>query len=195
MNLIGLDIGTTSICGVLYSIDENKAIKTETRENLFIEGEKGEYIQDPDSIYEKVKSILDDLIDFSQEKVLAFSLSSQMHGILYIDDFNKALTPFFTWQNQRGLERINEESLEEYLSNMLGYKVYTGYGIVTHYSLFKEKIIPKKAKSFCNIGDYVCMKLAGNTSATTDITIANSMGIFDLKNGKKSDSLKKLGEE
>jgi sedoheptulokinase len=195
MNIIGLDIGTTSICGVLYSKDTNKSLKVSTCNNQFIKSLPGEYQQDADDIYSKVQSIVDELIEFSNETISAMSLSSQMHGILYVNKEGKAVTPFYTWQNQRGLKEVDNIKLENILSKKLQYPVYSGYGIVTHYSLFKEKSIPSSASSFCTIGDYVCMRLANKKSPLTDITLAHSMGICDIATGKKAEGLKTLGDE
>jgi sedoheptulokinase len=194
MNLIGLDIGTTSICGVLYSKGKKKSLKVTTRNNVFISSLSGEYQQSPEEIFAKVKAILDELIEFSNEAISGISLSSQMHGILYVNKEGKAVSPFFTWQNQRGLKELGNIKLESLLTQMLKYQVYSGYGIVTHYSLFKEDSIPSSAKYFCNIGDYVCMRLSGNKIPLTDITLAHSMGICDLKTGKRAEGLEILGE-
>jgi len=195
MNLIGLDIGTTSICGVLYSKDKRTSLKVSTRNNEFISSDPGEYQQSPYEILSKIESILNELIDFSSDNISGISLSSQMHGILYVDEDGKAVSPFFTWQNQRGLKIVDDKKLETVLTQMLEYPVYSGYGIVTHYSLFMDNCIPSSSKYFCNIGDYVCMKLADNKIPVTDVTIANSMGICNLKTGKIAESLKVLGED
>ncbi len=195
MNLIGLDIGTTSICGVLYSKDYNKTLKVSARNNEFISSKVGEYQQNPDLIYEKIKSILDELISISSDRIEGLSLSSQMHGILYVNKDGIAVSPFYTWQNQRGLAKVGDVTLEEYLSNKLNYPVYSGYGITTHYSLFIENKIPLAAEYFCSIGDYVCMRLANRKIPITDITLAHSMGICDIESGKKALSLDSLGKE
>jgi sedoheptulokinase len=118
-----------------------------------------------------------------------------MHGILYVDKYGQEVSPYYTWQNPRGYKKTGDESLEYSLSEMLGYPVYTGYGIVTHYSLYKEKNIPASARVVCNIGDYVCMNLSGASVPFTDITLGNSMGICNIKSGQKSKSLDLLGSE
>ncbi|MGD1821910.1 MAG: sedoheptulokinase [Pleomorphochaeta sp.] len=194
MNLIGLDIGTTSISGVLYSTKKHEILKISFIDNEFLISGEGEYIQDPNLILDKIENIINELIDFSLDNIMAMSLSSQMHGILYVDDKGDAVSPLYTWQNQRGLKIIENEKLETYLSNILGYPVYTGYGITTHYSLLLENNISKYANKFCTIGDYVCMKLSNSTVPLTDITLAHSMGICDIKTGKRSKSLEKLGD-
>jgi len=195
MNLIGLDIGTTSICGVLYSRKDNKTLNVITHDNTFITSSPGEYLQDPDAILQKVKSILDELIDFSIDKVEGISLSSQMHGILYVDNNGQSVSLFYTWQNQRGLKQLGDRYLEKVLSERLKYPVYSGYGIVTHYSILQEKAIPSTARYFCNIGDYVCMKLSGREIPVTDITLGSSMGICNIRTGNTAEILNLLGSE
>ena len=193
MNLIGLDIGTTTIGGVLYSLKEKKTIKTLVRDNCFTDSAPGEYTQDPLVILESVKAILDELIDFSFDTVGGCSLSAQMHGILYVDGMGRPISPFYTWQNQRGRKLHDGQSLESFLSDKLGYSVHTGYGIVTHYSLMQDDGVPVSAVKFCNIGDFVCMHLAGETVPVTDITLGASLGIADISTGRLSESLKTLG--
>ena len=193
MNLIGLDIGTTTICGVLYSLDEKKTVKTLVRDNSFINSaHAGEYVQDPGLILKKVREIMDELIDFTTDEIGGCSLSAQMHGILYVDDQGMPLSPYYTWQNKRGLKEEDGQPLENFLSEKLGYPVYSGYGIVTHYSLMREGQVPERAAKFCNIGDFVCMRLAGEKTPVTDLTLGASMGIADLATGGLSAALKNL---
>ena len=45
---LGIDIGTTSICAVLYDLTEDKIIKSLSTPNSFIN--TGSYLQDPDRI-------------------------------------------------------------------------------------------------------------------------------------------------
>ena len=85
MNLIGLDIGTTTIGGVLYSLKERKTLRTEVRENRFLRENPEEYLQDPAAIEGQVRAILDELIEDSVDEIGGISLSAQMHGILYVD--------------------------------------------------------------------------------------------------------------
>ena len=193
MNLIGLDIGTTTICGVLYSLSEKRTIATLIEDNSFTVDRQNEYIQDPERILEKIYIILDQLIDSSKGSIGGISLSSQMHGILYVDSEGEPVSPFYTWQNPRGLMQVGGKSLVSIVSDKLGYTVYSGYGIVTHYSLMLENKLPETAAKLCNIGDFVTMKLSGSKTPVTDITLGSSLGIADIESGGLSKSLENLG--
>ena len=193
MNIIGLDIGTTTICGVLYSLKEHKTVRTIQKDNRFLD-DRIEYTQDPLVIADTLQSILDELIEASSEKIGSCSISAQMHGILYVDEEGNAVSPFYTWQNKRGRLPAGEgaPALEDYLTGELGYPVHTGYGIVTHCSLILDGSFPEDAQKFCNIGDFAAMRLTGRKVPVTDITLGASMGIADIKTGRHSRSMDRL---
>ncbi|MDK2857634.1 MAG: hypothetical protein PWQ89_753 [Verrucomicrobiota bacterium] len=194
MNLIGLDIGTTTICGVLYSLEEGRSTAVKIRDNGFLDNCRSEdKCQDPEKILISVRAILDELIEVSSDTPIAgCSVSSQMHGILYVDEKGNARTPYYTWQNQRGLRLLHGKRIERIVSETIGIPVHTGYGIVTHYALAHNGEIPSEASKFCNIGDFIGMRLTGNTAPVTDITLAASLGIADVEAGKINRTLNRL---
>ena len=57
---LGIDIGTTSICAVLYDLTEDKIIKSLSTPNSFIN--TGSYLQDPDRIVSLAKELLKELL-------------------------------------------------------------------------------------------------------------------------------------
>ena len=61
-------------------------------------------------------------------------VTGQMHGILYLDELGRAVSPLYTWQDQRGAERLTQQTYAERLSELTGYTLSTGYGVVTHFS-------------------------------------------------------------
>lgn len=108
---LGIDIGTTSICAVLYDLTEDKIIRNVSAPNSFVN--TGSYLQDPDRIVSVVKELYKELMmelklwtgerETRKDMTLAgVGISSQMHGILYTDSMGKAVTPFYTWKNEDG---------------------------------------------------------------------------------------------
>ncbi|MCY1152782.1 MAG: FGGY family carbohydrate kinase [Sphaerochaetaceae bacterium] len=176
MLLVGIDIGTTTICGVLFDRTNKRTILSNTIANHFI-NEK-DATQSPEEILDKVLQIINIFISKAKNlksEIRGLSISSQMHGILYVDEKGKAITPFYTWQNPWG----SKPEVEQKISKILKFKVYTGYGIVTH---LQNPHFDKNSKYFCNIGDYILMRLANNTIPITDISMAASMGIWNTEN-------------
>lgn len=194
MFLIGIDIGTTSVCGVLYDPLQDKVVKERHAENHFLPGEG--FRQDPEELVRISQSLLEGLLasicpegvdspesgESSGPQIGGIGISAQMHGILYVDQNGKAVSPFYTWKNEWGNESYQAgKTYAQYLSEQTGMDLYAGYGSVTHFYLQKNGQIPGEAVSFVNIGDYLAMKLTGEKEALADVTIAASFGGFDLR--------------
>lgn len=194
MFFIGIDIGTTSICAVLYDSLQNQAVKELHGENHFLQGEG--FVQNPEEIVATSQRLLEELLEdvcWEEEnlseheknigmQIGGIGISSQMHGILYVDREGKAVSPFYTWKNEWGNENYRDgKTYAEYLSEQTGMNLHSGYGSVTHFCLQKKRMIPEKAAAFVNIGDYFAMRLTGSGKFLTDVTIAASFGGFDLQ--------------
>ena len=97
---MGIDIGTTSICGISADCQSGEILKSVTLPNdSFIETDKSfERIQDSEKILKKVFSLVEELTD---EDTVSIGFSNQMHGILYADKRGNALSPLYIWQDAR----------------------------------------------------------------------------------------------
>ncbi len=183
MKIIGIDIGTTSICGICYDTKIKKILKTITRSNNSFVNSLNEYekIQDPKKIISIVEEIYDYLLE-SCEEVSCIGVTGQMHGIVYLDKFGNPISNLITWQDQRGnLIYKNNKTYVEYLNEISGYTLSTGYGSVTHFYNQENNNIPLEAVTFCTIHDLVVMFLTGNKRPIIHSSNAASIGFFDLK--------------
>lgn len=183
MKTIGIDIGTTSLCAVCYDAQEGKIRKKASADNAFLPGsaERGVYAQDPERIVALAENLAEQIWEPDVEAV---GISSQMHGILYVDGEGKACSPFFTWKNEEGNAGFQKgKSYAEYLKECTGSAMASGYGSVTHFVRQKTGSLPAEAVKFANIGDYLAMRLTGNLQPLTDASIAASFGGFDLAKG------------
>ena len=154
MKAVGIDIGTTSICGIVCDGTSGKILKAINRSSdAFIRGcADWEKIQSVDKIISCATDILDSLID---ENVAVIGVTGQMHGIVYTDANGNALSPLYTWQDGRGNLPYGETTYASFL------KSYTGYGNVTDFYNTVNNIRPTNAEFFCTIHDYLVMKLCG----------------------------------
>ncbi len=178
MKIIGIDIGTTSICGVCSDSENGDIIKSVTlKNNSFIETDNDfERIQDVGKIMESVFSLLDEL---EAEKASAIGFSGQMHGILYTDANGDAVSPLYTWQDTRAnLEYLNGKSYSEYFG------AHAGYGLATDFYNSVNGLIPESAEYLCTVADYAVMKICGNQKPVCHITNAASLGRFDVINNR-----------
>ena len=181
MNILGIDIGTTSITALLLDTDKKAVINSQTLKNdTFIEGKAFEKIQNPVAIIDKVKSAVSDVC--SENTPDTIGITGQMHGILYLDKNNEPCSPLMIWQDERGNEIFeNGETYAEYLTRATGIKAASGFGLTTHFYNIKNNLVPENAVMLSTIHDY----LAGILTNTTPVTHSSdgaSLGLFDLKN-------------
>ena len=174
MKAIGIDIGTTTISGVIVDAESRAVVLAKTIENgSFIKTEhEWERIQDAGLIVEKAKGLLDGLLAESGG-ACAIGLTGQMHGILYVDEKGKCISPLYTWQDGRGnLPGPGGRSLVEEIYEKYQVKTASGYGLVTHFYnmrnyrgfgtdgkkeesalIFGQRTVSGKAASLCTIAD------------------------------------------
>ncbi len=177
MLLLGIDIGTTGICGLLLDSDRMQAIKTVTKPNKSFLTSTAEFekIQDPKIIFDTVTEIIGEI----GVKPDAIGFSCQMHGIVYTDEDMNVLSPLYIWQDGRGgLPYKDGKTYAEYLG------CFPGYGLSTALYNRENGIEPDNAKYICTIGDYIIAKLCSLNKPLTHISNAAGIGGFDLLNNR-----------
>jgi len=188
MHFMGLDIGTTSISGVVYDVSNGKLLTAiSVANNSVIKSTKSwERLQDPEkitgAIFELKKKLCDQYPD-----IQGIGLTGQMHGILYCDNEGRSVSPLFTWQDSRGALKFDKSTTyADKLSEIGNCRLSSGFGMVTHFyntqNNSDKKIIQGSASVLCTIQDYAAMRLTNNTYPLMDSTNAASLGLFDIKN-------------
>ena len=177
MKAIGIDIGTTSICGNLIDISTGDVENSITcLYDAFCKTENTwERIQDPKIIYTKTIEILEKLIC---DDVISIGVTGQMHGILYLDKEGDPISLLYTWQDMRGDLPFKDTTYARFLGSS------TGYGNVTHFYNKQNKLVPQGMSSFCTIGDYFAMKISGRKTPIMHNSNAASLGSFDAVSGE-----------
>lgn len=178
MKIIGIDIGTTSICGVCTDSENGSILRSVTMKNdSFIRTDNDfERIQDVGKIMDTVYSVIDKL---EAEKASAIGFSGQMHGILYTDASGNAVSPLYTWQDERAnLEYKDGKTYSEHLG------AHAGYGLATDFYNSVNGLVPDNAEYLCTVADFAAMKICGNTKPVCHITNAASLGCFDVRNNR-----------
>lgn len=194
MKTLGLDIGTTTISAVVYDTDVGVLTSRTIKNDSFLTGESWERIQDPSVIWEKSVAVVQELLR-EYPDVTAMGLSGQMHGILYLDDIGTPVSPLYIWQDGRGdLPYDETHCWAAHLSELTGYSLATGYGLVTHCCNLNHGLVPKNAVKLCTIHDYLAMKFSGRSTPVTEATDAASLGLYDGPNHRfDPEALQKAG--
>jgi sedoheptulokinase len=195
MYSVGLDIGTTSVCGILVDINSGEIKKSITLDNdTFIKTENEfEKIQDAVKLIGIATSIYDNLTHDTTP--VSIGITGQMHGIVYLNNKGEVLSPLKIWQDGRGdIPYKNGLSYAEYMSQITGYPLATGYGAVTYFYDSVNSLVPENTAKFCTIHDLLAMTLAGRKTPLVHSSDAASFGLFDLnKNAFDTVAIEKLG--
>ncbi len=180
MKRIGIDIGTSSICGVLY--DENgQLLRSLTRVNEapIVGTPSWSFQQDAEQILDIVKRLLDDLM---ADDVASIGFSGQMHGMLYVNASGQSVSPLYTWQDgSAAQEYADGKSYAKWLTERTGYEIAAGYGLATHFYHLKQQSVPASAVKLCTIMDYVAMSLCGQSWPLCEPSNAASLGFFNKR--------------
>ena len=193
MNILGIDIGTTTVTALVLDTQKSEVSRACTLKNdSFIEGRAFEKLQDPSSIIETVKSAVKTVTE--SLTIDAIGITGQMHGILYLDKDNTPCSPLMIWQDERGNEPYkNGLSYAEYLTKETGLKAASGFGLTTHFYNLINGEIPENAVMLCTIHDYLASLLTG-TKPVTHSSDAASLGFYNLKeNCFDENALSKVG--
>ena len=196
MKLAGLDIGTTTISGLVLDPESGQVDEVMTEPNdASISGKAPwEVLQDPVAILRTAKRFTSAFLDRHRD-VSAVGITGQMHGILYVDPKGRAVSPLITWQDRRG-EQLDESgvSFASRVAAAAGRQASTGMGSVTHYYNVRTGQVPEDASALCTIADYVAMGLTGMPAPVIDATNAASLGCFDVRSLRfRTDVLESLG--
>ncbi len=193
MNILGIDIGTTTVTALVLESKKSEILKSCTLKNdSFIEGRDFEKLQNPNLIIETVKAAVQNVTE--SVDIDAIGITGQMHGILYLDKDNNPCSPLMIWQDERGNEIYkNGLSYSEFLTKETGLKAASGFGLTTHFYNLINGEIPENAVMLCTIHDYLAALLTG-TKPVTHSSDAASLGFYNLKeNCFDEQALEKVG--
>ncbi|MBQ7541554.1 MAG: hypothetical protein IJT44_04590 [Clostridia bacterium] len=181
MHVLGLDIGTTTICAVVLDSDSGAVLCSRTLPNdTRIEGLPYEKLQSPMQILNKCRTLVQQLHE--AYTLGAIGVTGQMHGILYYDKSGNSVSPLFTWQDESGNRMATDtQTYSQLLREKSGYKAASGFGGCTYFVHSLTGRVPAGAVGVCTIHDFVAMHLAGRKRPLSHVSDAASLGLFDLK--------------
>ena len=175
----------TTVRAILADAETGKLLDVQTLTNdAHLKSEKaGTGSKNPKRILELCSKLLAGYLD-KYDDVESIGVTGAMHGILYTDKEGQAVSPLYTWQDQRG-DQINPESGKSYakeLSEITGYAMATrfwSYNTLLQYETsFNSK---KEAVSFCTIPDYVAFSIAQEKEPLLHQSMAASLGTLIYK--------------
>ena len=183
MYYIGMDIGTTTISGLLIDADNGNEItrKTIANSTRLISDDSWKSVQSARQISEICAELVRQLSQGYEDNLQGIGITGQMHGILYVDGEGNACSDLVSWQDERGnLLFDDSQTYCQRIRQLTGCSVATGFGITTLFYDTVNGLVPKEATSICTITDYVAMRLAGRRQPLVHVSNAASLGLFSF---------------
>jgi len=181
--LIGIDIGTTNIKGIVFN-REGKKITSVSRP--ISTHYRGTEIADfcPEEIWEDVREILRKLISQCPhpEKISALSFASFGEAGVAVDERGEPLAPSIVWFDQR-----SKNIIEEWQKRVDDYEVFQITGMqISHIPslakiLWERENLPevyRRAAKWLFMASYIILKLTGEYR--TDYSTASRSMLFDI---------------
>ena len=168
---LGIDIGTTSISAAV--LDGKKELESLSVPNTAaVSGLPYERLQSPQIITDIVFRLAEELC--AKYKINSIGLTGQMHGIICTDKAGNAVSPLYTWQDQRG-------GIDDFYRSLdVGTNTAPGFGLVTYLYNKAHGLNDKSAARITTIGSYIAMKLCRLDQPYLHISDAHSLGGFDI---------------
>jgi sedoheptulokinase len=191
-NYIGIDVGTTTITGLLLDSDQGRILHLDRRRNDAALGRTlpGRAEQNPLHLRSTVLEALKELADWHYP-VDGIALTGQKHGLLCLDAGARPLTPLISWQDRRTAEPLADglSTLDQIYARLQGHfwlengcRVQHGYGAATLFWLSQGNRMPQGADRVSSIADWLAGQLCGKLPQT-DPTFAASWGIYNVVGG------------
>ena len=177
---IGIDVGTTTVSACAVDTGTGRVLRIWTQPHGFLPARHPwEQLQSVEETERLVRSILAECA--AGPDIACLGLTGQMHGILYLDERGRAVSPLITWQDGRGDLPMpgSGETYAQALRRLTGYPCATGYGAVTHYYNVCSGAVPPEAAAFCTIQDYLFLRLTGGVRPVTHPSDGDSLGLYD----------------
>ena len=205
MLTIGIDVGTSTVSGVVYDTEteEVKASVTVPGSQYLPTEVPGGAEQSTGLLLTAVREVLEAL-EQRAPGAGAIAFSTQMHGMVYIDRDLHPLSPLITWEDKRADRPAAEGggsagaaagglSLAEQITDLTGYPTATGYALATHVYNMRHGLVPEGVWKMVTAGDYCAMRLckgggpasgaAGVRGPVMHPQTAASFGLFSVYEG------------
>ena len=184
MSYIGIDIGTTTISGLLIQERGGREIRRKTVPNTakISADVPWKSLQDPRKIWEICRQMIAEFSTDGTEPVQGIGFTGQMHGILYLDAEGEPCSELISWQDERANQPYQDgTTYSQRILQLSGYPVATGCGIATIFYDTVNRKVPPQAVQVCTITDFAAMRAAGQKRPLTHASNAASLGMFSLE--------------
>lgn len=174
MSVIGIDVGSSSIKGVVFDGQEILRSERIAMPPRLEVGESLKFEHEASKVRDETFALIRRLA--RHQPISAIAFTGQMHGGLIADKDLHSVTNFVTWQDRRTNAKL--ETLRNALGNdPTGVGIHPGFLIATVADWITQNALPKDRLYVLGIYDWIASLLAGRP--VTDVGSAAAWGMFD----------------
>ena len=206
--VIGLDLGTTTVTGVLLDAGRGEVLRLAQRRNDAATGASltTRAEQNPQRLRALALEVLAELSALAAggDPVDGIALTGQKHGLLCAGTGGEPLTPLISWQDRRTAEPLpgGSTTLDRLHGRLAdldwrenGCRIQHGYGAASLFWLVQQGRLPAGTERICTIAGWLAGQLVGRPPVT-DPTLAARWGLYSLVAGAWNAAfLQRLGLE
>ena len=177
VNVIGLDIGTSSSKAVLFR--QGNILAKASSAPYQLNHQQGGATQDALTVWHGAKHALSQLLAHNPHKVSAITLSGAMHSLLPLDANYQPLAPALTWADSRPAAML--PVLREEITDLADLYTRTGCPLQTPYHLARLRWLQQqhlKVTKYAALKDWVFWQLTGELA--TDFGMASTTGLLNI---------------
>lgn len=165
MHILVIDVGTSSIRGVLYDPAGKELFCHQIEYQVhFLDGTHAE--QDASDWADTIVEISQKTVEFCQSQgiqVGGLALTSQRSSIIPVDREGHALRPAIMWQDKRNSDIVEElRPMEKHIHELTGARINTVFsGTKMTWFRRNEPELYKKTWKICTIADFITHEITG----------------------------------
>lgn len=187
--VIGIDVGTTSIKGMLIN-SNGKIIEFAKQEYLLDSDEGGLCELDPEIYWEITCQVIKKLVFNSgvqKEEIIGLAFSSQGETLIVVDSEGKPLRKAIVWLDNRSVNEVNDikkRFVKQHILNITGQPEVLPMWPATRILWLKknEPQIFNKAEKYLLVEDFLIFRMTGKYY--TEHSISSSTLYFDISQKK-----------
>ena len=193
--ILGIDIGTSSAKAILFDLQGNEVARAGEVYPL-LTPQSGWVEQDPDAVWGALIRVLQAIVQQSNGyRILSLAIAAQAGSIIPANLNGDPVYPMIVWLDNRSQELSRQWQVDgtaATIRRLSGWQPFVGLPLPSIGWLRQHlPAVHQAAKRYLGPADFIIHRLTGRFA--TDLSAASEMLLVDIKTGRWSEELCKIG--